>query len=92
VHPHISNQHAARAPATSRRGRPIDQARQLELGLRAQSSGDRAAKPERCLPRCTAGSIACSLIVSDNLASELERIGRQQTDTPTNATQEVIAA
>jgi hypothetical protein len=32
-------------------GRAIDQAQQLELGLRAHALRDRAERPERCLPR-----------------------------------------
>jgi hypothetical protein len=35
-------------------GRVVDEAQQLELDLRAHTSGDRAEKPERCLPRCSA--------------------------------------
>jgi hypothetical protein len=31
--------------------RTVDQAQKLELGLRAHARGDRAEKPERCLPR-----------------------------------------
>jgi len=46
--------------------RAIDQPQQLELGLRAHACGDRAEKPERCLPRCRLNSTANSLSASDS--------------------------
>ena len=46
--------------------RTIDQAQQLELGLRAHARGDRAEKPERCLPRCNVNSTAISFSASDS--------------------------
>ncbi len=48
--------------------RGVDQAQQLELGLGAHALRDRAAKPERCLPRCSDSSTASSFSASDNLA------------------------
>ena len=46
--------------------RAIDQPQQLELGLRAHARGDRAEKPERCLPRCNVSSTAISFSASDS--------------------------
>src|SRR4051812_33088142 len=70
VRAHVGElEHRARAhlrPAG--RGRGVDQAQQLELGLRAHTSPDRAEKPERCLPRCSESSTASSLIASESRA------------------------
>src|SRR5512144_1031744 len=46
--------------------RAVDQPQQLELGLRAHARGDRAEKPERCLPRCSDSSTASSLSASES--------------------------
>jgi len=46
----------------------VDQPQQLELGLGAPARGDRAEKPERCLPRCHVNSTAISFNASDNLS------------------------
>ena len=48
------------------RHRPVDQPQQLELGLRAHARGDRAEKPERCLPRYSVSSTAISFSASDS--------------------------
>ena len=48
--------------------RAVDEAQQLELGLATHSSGDRAEKPERCLPRGKLSSTANSFRASDNRA------------------------
>src|SRR5207244_687088 len=45
--------------------RAVDQPQQLELGPCAHARGDRAEKPERCLPRCNVSSIAISFNASD---------------------------
>lgn len=50
------------------RDRSVDQPQQLELGPGAHARGDRAEKPERCLPRCKVSSTASSLIASDSLS------------------------
>ena len=46
--------------------RAVDQPQQLELGLGAHARGDRAEKPERCLPRCNVNSTASSFNASDS--------------------------
>src|SRR5665811_890841 len=44
--------------------RSVDQPQKLELGPGAHARGDRAEKPERCLPRCNVSSTASSLSAS----------------------------
>src|SRR5450755_388431 len=46
--------------------RAVDQPQQLELGPGAHARGDRAEKPERCLPRCNVSSTASSLSASES--------------------------
>jgi len=54
-------------PAIGDRG--VDQPQQLELGPGAHARGDRAEKPERCLPRCNVSSTASSFSASDSRSS-----------------------
>src|SRR3954471_18753487 len=70
VRAHVGElQHAAGTQVRpARAGRRLDQAQQLELGLGAHAAGDRAEKPERCLPRSSASSIANSFKASDRRA------------------------
>ena len=60
-------EHPARARMRPPVGdRTVDQPQQLELGLGAHARGDRAEKPERCLPRCKLNSIASSFNASES--------------------------
>ena len=52
--------------APTRPDRTVDQPQQLEVGLRAHARGDRAEKPERCLPRYKVNSTAISFSASDS--------------------------
>jgi IS30 family transposase len=51
-------------PAT--RDGVLEQPQQRDLHSRVDARGDRAYQPERCFPRSTTSSIACSLTVSAN--------------------------
>ena len=65
--PLVEAEDAARSllrPAT--RDGVLEQSQQRDLHVRVDARGDRAYQPERCFPRSTTSSIACSLTVSAN--------------------------
>jgi hypothetical protein len=68
VHAHVLDlEHPARTRVRPPgRNGAVDEAHQLELGLRAHARRDRAEKPERCPPRCKVSSTANSFNASES--------------------------